>query len=1352
MDVVRSSGPKPSSRALLALGGFILTVVGQGLVAGHTFARDGVLLYAVGLGLVLSGLPEARLPGSRGNATRRGGQAPALRAAGGRAAGDGHDDPPTPVSVRPNEPEPPSDGLGRSEESVLPIAAASGDPHHNPLPEGEGIGEHREREGTGRAPRGSSPNPSPSPDAEGTGRSPASVDSPALTLTLSQRERGLPPSPAGAVPRTGEKGDRGLGLPLGLGGASLVASGAGLLLFAGGALLNLAWLLYLLSLALCIFAFWRFDGPRPRVALGRPSAHGLALLGIVLVAFAFRVYRIDSLPAGLWWDEAFNGLRVQRILADPSYRPVFVGGRALGATALWYTMVPFVAALGPTAAALRATAILAGTLGTLTTYLLGRELFGRRVGLVAAAIIAVLTWSVNFSRIAFSATWSATLDALAAYLLIRALRTRRLFDFALGGLALGIAANMYYTTRLLPIVLGIYLLHRLALEHGTFVRRALPGLAVLAAVTLLAVAPLIQFGVAHPKQFESRLTEASIFKEVQSAGSIAPIVSNLREHVLMFNYAGDSNGRHNLPGAPMLDQVVGAAFVLGLALSLRAIRRPAYSLLLAWAIVMLAGGVFSLSFEAPQALRTIDETTAVALLAALPIVGIWEAFEALPVGRVRIHLLASIRPTLASVLAGVILAVIAVLGYQRYFVQQAGDFAVWTAFSIAETITAERVNALPPDYSVYVDDTMLDNPTIQYLTHRPTTFRRFEESTSLPLQDPGGAAIFLKPEEENAVAEIQRLYPGAEVEEVRNSVDGPPALYAVTIPPEEVASLQGAVASYYPGGDFGSPAATTERVSALDLDYSATPPLPYPFGVEVRGTLVAPKYGTYTFTLDAPEGTELSLDETPLIQSGQSQSITLARGIHTIRLRATLRAASRVSVAWSPPGGPGSPEPLAGHLFSPDVPGTGLLGAYYRNTTWSGTPALEQIDPELAIRFQILPLPRPYSVEWRGKLVAPTDGFYRFSVQASSDAQIYVDDQQVATNAGAGREIADGPPVQLGAGLHDIRVRFVDSADYSFIQVYWSPPGGQRTLLPSEYLLPPRGSYPDPASLVPATPLLPPTQWDLGTLPQASLKLSAKLGQNAQLNDPRGVAVDADGNIYVADTGNARVVKLSPTGEVLATWGQKGTGEGDFQEPVAVAVEPTGSILVLDAAEGYIQRFSPEGKFLARFGGPAIKPYHPRGLAVDASGEIAVADTGGSRIDLLDPDGKLVAQLGQHGKGPGQLVEPTDVLRMPDGGFVVVDSANDRALRLDADFRLLVEWGLPLNDSVVGPHLAFDGTSIYVSDPAHKRVVRFSPTGEALDQIGGAGELSSPVGLATDAAGRLYVADSAAGAIFVYKP
>ena len=82
------------------------------------------------------------------------------------------------------------------------------------------------------------------------------------------------------------------------------------------------------------------------------------------------------------------------------------------------------------------------------------------------------------------------------------------------------------------------------------------------------------------------------------------------EHLLMFNFHGDNNGRHNLPGTPMLDPITGALMVLGVGLCLWRIRQPGSFLLLAWLLLMLVPGIFSLDFEAPQSYRAIGSLPA----------------------------------------------------------------------------------------------------------------------------------------------------------------------------------------------------------------------------------------------------------------------------------------------------------------------------------------------------------------------------------------------------------------------------------------------------------------------------------------------------------------------------------------------------------------------------------------------------------------------------------------------------------------------------------------------------------------------------------------------------------------------
>ena len=89
---------------------------------------------------------------------------------------------------------------------------------------------------------------------------------------------------------------------------------------------------------------------------------------------------------------------------------------------------------------------------------------------------------------------------------------------------------------------------------------------------------------------------------------------------------------------------------------------------------------------------------------------------------------------------------------------------------------------------------------------------------------------------------------------------------------------------------------------------------------------------------------------------------------------------------------------------------------------------------------------------------------------------------------------------------------------------------------------------------------------------------------DGQFQGPTAVAVDSTNNVYVADTGNHRIQKLSPSGVVLAKWGSAGTGPGQFVKPAGIATGPTGEVYVADAGTGRIQEFTAGGVFVRAFG------------------------------------------------------------------------------------------------------------------------------------------------------------------------
>ncbi len=140
--------------------------------------------------------------------------------------------------------------------------------------------------------------------------------------------------------------------------------------------------------------------------------------------------------------------------------------------------------------------------------------------------------------------------------------------------------------------------------------------------------------------------------------------------------------------------------------------------------------------------------------------------------------------------------------------------------------------------------------------------------------------------------------------------------------------------------------------------------------------------------------------------------------------------------------------------------------------------------------------------------------------------------------------------------------------------------------------------------------------------------LRARLGANGgdgssghgpgEFNHPRAVALDAAGNVYVADTGNNRIVKLSPEGAQLAEWGSHGTGDGRLRSPNGVAVDAAGRVYVLDSENNRVQVFDGAGHLLVKWGlrGAALGDFsQPSAIALGCAGDVYVADTNNNRVE-----------------------------------------------------------------------------------------------------------------------------------------
>ncbi|MBN1979311.1 MAG: TIGR03663 family protein [Anaerolineae bacterium] len=275
-----------------------------------------------------------------------------------------------------------------------------------------------------------------------------------------------------------------------------------------------------------------------------------------------------------------------------------------------------------------------------------------------------------------------------------------------------------------------------------------------------------------------------------------------------------------------------------------------------------------------------------------------------------------------------------------------------------------------------------------------------------------------------------------------------------------------------------------------------------------------------------------------------------------------------------------------------------------------------------------------------------------------------------------------------------------------------------------------------------------------------------------QLQKPRGIKIGPDGFLYVADTANNKVQKLTPAGEPVAFWSQ------NFFEPWDVAVAPDGSIYVADTWNHRIQHLDAEGSPLNVWGthGQYLSGgdvgqsafYGPRGIAIGANNWVYVADTGNKRIQVFEPDGDFAFQWGGGGALAGYLDEPVGVAIGPRDEVYVADTWNRRIQVFTSagvflrqwpiegwDARLVAEKGDLMHEEK--PYLAVDADGyVYVTDPSNYRVLVFDEQGNYILSFGKYGfdgsSFALPNGIAVAEDGTIYVSDAHSNRILVFDP
>lgn len=838
-----------------------------------------------------------------------------------------------------------------------------------------------------------------------------------------------------------------------LGGALVLEAGA-LGLFWIGRGLSYAWLLHVAAVVLAGLGFWRAVEPAERrLVRGWRRIDTACLIAVVVAALAVRVWRLGVVPEGLWFDESQRGLEALRMLAERGYRPIFAAGVLQEPTGVWYLLMPLIALLGRDPVALRLPVALVGAIGVGAIYLLAWVLYGRRVALVAGGLAIALTWHLNFSRIALPAVISLTCDTLAAALFLAGLKRGSRMLLGLAGLACGAGLYFYFTSQLMPPVLALAGAHHLLAHRFRWPRRIVAGLLACALAFLLTVGPFAFFALTRPEQFLARADAVNVMRDVQNARSWEPVWANVRAHLLMFQVRGDNNGRHNWTGRPMLDPVTGGLAILGLGLALTWAWRLENSILLGWIPLALAGGILSSIWDAPQAHRAIDALVPAVILAALPVGLLWQAGdrqvgheEAPPPGRCapRSGRGVGLSRLLPATLVIAMLLVTGASNLYRFFRYQQTDEKTWTEMMAPQTAAGRQVAGQPADTTVYLEPNWAGHPSVRFLDPIQRDYVPFDPGASVPVT--ADSAAIMIGERAGAASRIARIYPGA-----ARTVTVLPRTdrafgYGFVLSPDTIRSTRGVLARYE-----GSGGVVERREASLSFDVPTGAPMATPFAGTWTSNLSVPTFAAYRLRLDGPASLTLTLDGIDVVRGGAEATVRLARGLHALRLTGSELGGQPIRLLWAAPNEELRPIP-ANLLNVHPVETEGLLGRVFRGREPTGDPVVEQIDPSVELRVHLLPSPRPYTLEWSGSLRVDRDGHYRFGLSSLGPSTLWLDGAEIVRK-GVDAGQVDGE-VELRRGWHEVRIRFVDVTDFSYVTASWQPPGAAREPIPPTVLRP----------------------------------------------------------------------------------------------------------------------------------------------------------------------------------------------------------------------------------------------------------------------------------------------------------
>lgn len=214
---------------------------------------------------------------------------------------------------------------------------------------------------------------------------------------------------------------------------------------------------------------------------------------------------------------------------------------------------------------------------------------------------------------------------------------------------------------------------------------------------------------------------------------------------------------------------------------------------------------------------------------------------------------------------------------------------------------------------------------------------------------------------------------------------------------------------------------------------------------------------------------------------------------------------------------------------------------------------------------------------------------------------------------------------------------------------------------------------------------------------------------------PTGIGFDHDGNLWIPDTHQSRILQFSAAGELLSEWGVYGEGEGQFIYPTDIAFGEDGLAYITEyGRRARVQAFTREGDYIrgwGEFGDGPRQMNRPMAIAAAPGERLVVADSVNHRIKVFNYEGDELMQFGREGRGAGEFKFPYDLALDENNILYICEWGNHRIQAFSLDGERLGEWGrLGTEPGALSEPwgVAWSNSTLFIADTKNHRIQTLS--------------------------------------------